>query len=94
MLGVQASGQGHETVFGRLVAEQLGISADYVTVSEGDTRQAFLPGGTSTASRSTTAAGATIVHAVETLINKEHRRRRKSWKLPSTMSNTAKGSSL
>ena len=32
MLGVQASGQGHETVFGRLVAEQLGISADYVTV--------------------------------------------------------------
>ena len=70
MLGVQASGQGHETVFGRLVAEQLGISADYVTVSEGDTRQAVLLGGTSTASRSTTAAGATIVHAVETLINK------------------------
>ena len=57
-------------MFGRLVAEQLGISADYVTVSEGDTRQAVLLGGTSTASRSTTAAGATIVHAVETLINK------------------------
>jgi aerobic carbon-monoxide dehydrogenase large subunit len=70
VLSVQASGQGHETVFGRLVAERLGISPTRITVTEGDTRQTRLLGGTSTASRSTTAAGATIVRAVEILIEK------------------------
>jgi len=70
LLGVQASGQGHETVFGRLAAEQLEIPVENLTVLQGDTRLALLLGGTSTASRSTTAAGATIVRAVRTLIDK------------------------
>jgi aerobic carbon-monoxide dehydrogenase large subunit len=69
-LNVQATGQGQETVFGRLAAERLGIPPEYVNVIQGDTRLAVSLGGSSTASRSTITAGAAIVSAVETVIAK------------------------
>ena len=69
-LNLQATGQGHETVFGRLAAERLGIPPAYASVVQGDTRLAVSLGGSSTASRSTITAGAAIVSAVETVIAK------------------------
>jgi aerobic carbon-monoxide dehydrogenase large subunit len=56
-LGVKAQGQGHETTFSQIVAEELGIPAADVQVVEGDTDNT--PYGLGTyASRSTPVAGA------------------------------------
>jgi aerobic carbon-monoxide dehydrogenase large subunit len=56
-LGVKAQGQGHETTFAQIVAEELGIPASDVSVEEGDTDHT--PYGLGTyASRSTPVAGA------------------------------------
>ncbi|MPZ71703.1 MAG: carbon-monoxide dehydrogenase large subunit [Nitriliruptorales bacterium] len=56
-LGVKSQGQGHETTFAQIVAEELGIPASDVIVMEGDTDNT--PYGLGTyASRSTPVAGA------------------------------------
>ncbi len=56
-MGVKSQGQGHETTFAQIVAEELGIPAADVAVEEGDTDTA--PYGLGTyASRSTPVAGA------------------------------------
>src|SRR4030081_1695846 len=56
-LGVKAQGQGHETTFAQIVAEELGIPARDVEVQEGDTDNT--PYGLGTyASRSTPVGGA------------------------------------
>jgi len=56
-LGVKSQGQGHETTFAQIVAEELGIPAADVSVEEGDTDNT--PYGLGTyASRSTPTAGA------------------------------------
>ncbi len=56
-LGVRTQGQGHETTFAQIVAEELGIPASDVKVVEGDTDNT--PYGLGTyASRSTPVAGA------------------------------------
>jgi carbon-monoxide dehydrogenase large subunit len=56
-LGVKSQGQGHETTFAQIVAEELGIPADDIEVQEGDTDHT--PYGLGTyASRSTPTAGA------------------------------------
>jgi carbon-monoxide dehydrogenase large subunit len=56
-LGVKSQGQGHETTFAQIVAEELGIPAQDVIVEEGDTDHT--PYGLGTyASRSTPVAGA------------------------------------
>jgi carbon-monoxide dehydrogenase large subunit len=55
-LGVRHQGQGHETTFAQIVAEELGLSVADVLVEEGDTNTA--PYGLGTyASRSTPTAG-------------------------------------
>jgi carbon-monoxide dehydrogenase large subunit len=55
--GTKAQGQGHETTFAQIVAQELGLSADDVLVEEGDTDTA--PYGLGTyGSRSTPTAGA------------------------------------
>ncbi len=51
-----ATGQGHETVFAIMVAEQLGIAPDRIVIGQGDSR-GFEDGGGSSASRSTTMGG-------------------------------------
>jgi carbon-monoxide dehydrogenase large subunit len=56
-MGVKSQGQGHETTFAQIVAEELGIPASDIAVEEGDTDTA--PYGLGTyASRSTPVAGA------------------------------------
>src|SRR5205814_4994467 len=56
-LGTKSQGQGHETTYAQIVAEELGIPAGHVLVEEGDTDTA--PYGLGTyASRSTPTAGA------------------------------------
>lgn len=55
--GTKSQGQGHETTYAQILAEELGIPADHITVEEGDTDTA--PYGLGTyASRSTPVAGA------------------------------------
>jgi len=55
--GTKSQGQGHETTYAQIVAEELGIPVDHITVEEGDTDTA--PYGLGTyASRSTPTAGA------------------------------------
>src|SRR6267378_1611984 len=62
-IGVKSQGQGHETTFGQIVAEELGIPVADIAVEEGDTDTA--PYGLGTyASRSTpVAGGATAIAA-------------------------------
>ena len=56
-LGVKSQGQGHETTFGQIVAQELGIPTEDIEVQEGDTDHT--PYGLGTyASRSTPVAGA------------------------------------
>jgi len=61
-MGTKAQGQGHETTFAQIVAQELGIPFADVTVEEGDTDTA--PYGLGTyASRSTPVAGAATAMA-------------------------------
>ncbi len=56
-IGVKSQGQGHETTFAQIVAEELGLPVENIIVEEGDTDTA--PYGLGTyASRSTPTAGA------------------------------------
>ncbi|RMD90196.1 MAG: carbon monoxide dehydrogenase, partial [Calditrichaeota bacterium] len=56
-IGVQTQGQGHETTFAQIIAEELGIPVEDITVEHGDTDTC--PYGLGTyASRSTPTAGA------------------------------------
>ena len=55
--GTKSQGQGHETTYAQIIAEELGLPAEHVQVEEGDTDTA--PYGLGTyASRSTPTAGA------------------------------------
>ena len=68
-LGVKSQGQGHETTFAQIVAEELGIPAGDVKVVEGDTDNT--PYGLGTyASRSTPVAGAATAIIARTLREK------------------------
>ncbi len=62
-----ATGQGHETVFAMMAAEQLGVPADRVVIAQGDSR-GFEDGGGSSASRSTTMAGLAMRATAQVLI--------------------------
>jgi carbon-monoxide dehydrogenase large subunit len=68
-LGVQSTGQGHATVYPRLVAERLGISPEQVKHRHGDTTM-NLAGSPSVGSRSTMTAGAAVVRGIELLLEK------------------------
>ena len=68
-IGVQSQGQGHETTFAQIIAEELGIPADKITIEEGDTDTA--PYGLGTyASRSTPVAGAATAVAARKIRDK------------------------
>ena len=74
-LGVKSQGQGHETTFAQIVAEELGIPPEDVSVREGDTDNT--PYGLGTyASRSTPTGGAATAVVARKLRDKakEHRR--------------------
>ena len=67
--GTKSQGQGHETTYAQIIAEELGIPAADIQVEEGDTDTA--PYGLGTyASRSTPTAGAAAVMAARKLRDK------------------------
>jgi carbon-monoxide dehydrogenase large subunit len=68
-LHVQSTGQGHASVFPRLVAQQLGIPADQVRHRQGDTNM-NIKGAPSVASRSAMTAGHASLRAVESVLAK------------------------
>jgi carbon-monoxide dehydrogenase large subunit len=71
-LGVQTQGQGHETTFAQIVAEELGIPPDDVEVQHGDTDHT--PYGLGTyASRSTPTGGAATAMVARKLREKARR---------------------
>jgi len=68
-LNVQNTGQGHATVFSRLIGERLGISADKIPHRHGDSANE-LPGYASVGSRSAMTAGHSIARATDAIIAK------------------------
>ncbi len=67
--GTKSQGQGHETTYAQIIAEELGIPAEFVQVEEGDTDTA--PYGLGTyASRSTPTAGAAGALAARKVLDK------------------------
>ena len=71
-LNVQSSGQGHASVFPRLVAERLGIAREKVTHRQGDSALE-IAGYASVGSRSAMTAGASIVKCIALMIEKGRR---------------------
>ncbi len=68
-LGVKSQGQGHETTFAQIVANEIGIPPEDITVQEGDTDNT--PYGLGTyASRSTPVAGAATAVAARKVRDK------------------------
>ncbi len=65
--GTQSTGQGHETTFAQIVADQLGVPFESVRIRYGDTRFVGLGGGTHS-DRSTRIAGTLFVGACEEVI--------------------------
>jgi aerobic carbon-monoxide dehydrogenase large subunit len=68
-LHVQSTGQGHASVFPRLVAQKLGIAPEQVRHRHGDTNLE-VKGAPSVASRSAMTAGSASVRAAETVLAK------------------------
>ena len=66
---VQSTGQSHATVFGRLLAQKLGIDAGQIEHRHGDTNLG-LTGFASVASRSAMCTGNTIVHTADVMLAK------------------------
>jgi carbon-monoxide dehydrogenase large subunit len=67
--GTHSHGQGHETTFAQLVADQLGIPMENVEISHGDTNK--IPFGMGTyGSRSLSVGGSAIVKAIDKIIAK------------------------
>ncbi|HZQ13908.1 MAG TPA: xanthine dehydrogenase family protein molybdopterin-binding subunit [Pseudolabrys sp.] len=68
-IGAGASGQGHRTVFGNVAARRLGIPAETVTVSSGDSFR-DVPGFGAAASRSAMYVGGAIARTADTVLEK------------------------
>lgn len=67
--GTKSQGQGHETTYAQIIAQELGIPAEHIHIEEGDTDTA--PYGLGTyASRSTPTAGAAAAVAARKLRDK------------------------
>ena len=68
-VGTQSNGQGHETSFAQVAAEQLGVPFETIRIRYGDTREIATGGGTG-GSRSMTLAGHAVADAAEKAIAK------------------------
>ncbi len=66
---VQSTGQGHATVFGRLLAHKLGIEPRNIEHQHGDTNMG-LTGFASVGSRSAMCAGSAILHTADVMLTK------------------------
>lgn len=73
-IGVGSSGQGHATVFPRLVAERLGIPSAKVRLGDNRSRSDIAgPASSSVGSRTTMTVGSAVVGAVERVLEKGRR---------------------
>ena len=68
-LNVQSTGQAHATVFGRVLAEKLGIAREHIVHKHGDS-SFEIPGFASVGSRSAMAASHAIVHTADVMLAK------------------------
>jgi carbon-monoxide dehydrogenase large subunit len=68
-LNVQNTGQGHATVFPRVIAQTLGIPASKIPHQHGDSSNE-LPGYASVGSRSAMTVGHSLVKAMDTIVEK------------------------
>jgi carbon-monoxide dehydrogenase large subunit len=68
-IGVQSTGQGHATIYPRLVAAKLGIPAHQIIHRHGDSDLA-LKGNPSVGSRSTMTVGSALYRAVDAMLEK------------------------
>ena len=68
-IGSGASGQGHQTVFGEVVARRLGIAPEMVHVTSGDSDR-DVPGFGAVASRSAMYVGGAVANTVDAVIAK------------------------
>ncbi|MBC2835707.1 xanthine dehydrogenase family protein molybdopterin-binding subunit [Paragemmobacter straminiformis] len=66
-VGTQSNGQGHETVYARMVAEQTGIDEDLIRIVQGDSDRIAKGGGTG-GSRSVTVQGTAIRATVQQVV--------------------------
>jgi len=71
-IGAGASGQGHKTVFRKVAARKLGIAAEAVTVTSGDSAR-DVPGFGAVASRSAMMSGGAIANTADAVIEKGKR---------------------
>tara|TARA_B100000676_G_scaffold299024_1_gene342762 strand:- start:342 stop:1715 length:1374 start_codon:yes stop_codon:yes gene_type:complete len=69
MAGTISQGQGHDTVYKQIVAEQLGVPVGRIRVREGDTDMQGIGGGTG-GSRSATCGGSAVYRAALAAIDK------------------------
>lgn len=67
--GTQSTGQGHETTFAQVVADQLGVEMDTIRLVTGDTR-VVLGGGGTHSDRSMRLAGTLLVEACAAVVAK------------------------
>ncbi|MET0631500.1 MAG: molybdopterin cofactor-binding domain-containing protein, partial [Xanthobacteraceae bacterium] len=72
IVGTQSSGQGHETSFRQVMADQLGVTPDAVNFIGGDTATLASGGGTHS-DRSMRLAGSLMVETSRTVIDKARR---------------------
>ena len=71
-IGAGASGQGHQTVFGKVAARRLGVAPEQVTVTSGNSDR-DVPGFGAVASRSAMMTGGAIAVTADTVIEKGKR---------------------
>lgn len=72
MVGTQASGQGHETSYAQIVANELDIDIDKIDLVQGDTR--LVPTGIGTGgSRSMTIGGSSLLKSVRSMVESGRR---------------------
>ena len=67
IVGTQSTGQGHETTFAQVTADQIGVPIETVSIRFGDSAFVTLGGGTHS-DRSLRIAGALIVQAAEEVL--------------------------
>lgn len=71
-VGAGASGQGHKTVFGGVAARRLGIAAESVTLTSGDSAR-DVPGFGAVASRSAMMTGGAVARTADVVLEKGKR---------------------
>src|SRR5690606_38750125 len=68
-VGTQSTGQGHETAYSQIVAEQLGVDFDRIRIRQGDS-DAIPTGGGTGGARSLYSEGGAILKAKDAIIEK------------------------